>query len=111
MQILPLEHTWSGDGLSVCRKPIRRTFGNLANEKHQLANYQPSAKHCVTSLIGAAIFLTSGQRSWLHGLPIAIGTLFGGYGAVRYIRTLPEPILRYGILIWAAVLTSYYFLQ
>jgi len=49
--------------------------------------------------------------SWLHGLPIAIGTLFGGYGAVRYIRTVPEPVLRYGILLWAAAVTSYYFLQ
>jgi uncharacterized membrane protein YfcA len=65
----------------------------------------------VFSLIGAAILLTSGQMSWFHGLPIAIGTLFGGYGAVRFIRTLPEPILRHAILVWAIVITGYYFLQ
>jgi uncharacterized membrane protein YfcA len=77
----------------------------------QEANTVKNAFITVFSLIGAAILLTSGQMSWLHGLPIAIGTLFGGYGAVRFIRTLPEPILRYAILAWAAALTAYYFVQ
>jgi uncharacterized membrane protein YfcA len=75
------------------------------------ANAVKNAFISVFSLIGTAIFLTSGQMSWLHGLPIAIGTLIGGYGAARYIRMLPEPILRYGILLWAAALTGYYFFQ
>src|SRR4051794_8639280 len=52
----------------------------------------------VFSLIGSGIFLTSGQMSWAHGVPIALGTLLGGYAAVRYIRTVPTPVLRYGIL-------------
>jgi uncharacterized membrane protein YfcA len=75
------------------------------------ANTVKNAFITVFSLIGAAILLTSGQMSWFHGLPIAIGTLFGGYGAARFIRTLPEPIVRYAILAWATVLTSYYFIQ
>ena len=73
------------------------------------ANTVKNAFITVFSLIGAAILLTSGQMSWFHGLPIAIGTPLGGYGAVRFIRTLPEPIIRYAILAWAIVLTGYYF--
>jgi uncharacterized membrane protein YfcA len=73
------------------------------------ANTAKNAFITVFSLIGAAILLTSGQMSWPHGLPIAIGTLFGGYGAVRLIRKFPEPILRYAILGWAIALTGYYF--
>jgi uncharacterized membrane protein YfcA len=75
------------------------------------ANTVKNAFISVFSLIGTAILLSSGQMSWLHGLPIAIGTLFGGYYAVRYIRRLPETILRYAILGWATVLTAYFFFQ
>jgi uncharacterized membrane protein YfcA len=75
------------------------------------ANTAKNAFITVFSLIGAGILLTSGQMSWIHGLPIAIGTLFGGYGAVRLVRKFPEPILRYAILGWATVLTGYYFLK
>src|SRR5207237_9921551 len=75
------------------------------------ANTVKNAFITVFSVIGAGILLTSGQMSWLHGLPIAIGTLFGGYGAVRIVRRFPEPILRYAILARAMVLTGYYFLE
>jgi uncharacterized membrane protein YfcA len=75
------------------------------------ANTVKNAFITAFSLIGAAILLTSGQMSWFHGLPIAIGTLFGGYGAVRFIRILPESVLRYAVFAWAIVITGYYFLQ
>ena len=72
------------------------------------ANTVKNAFITVFSLVGAGILLTSGQMSWLHGLPIAVGTLFGGYGAVRFIRRFPEPVLRYAILAWAIVVTGYF---
>src|SRR5205823_3136183 len=45
------------------------------------ANTAKNAFISVFSIIGTAIFLTSGQMSWLYGLPVAIGTVLGGYGA------------------------------
>lgn len=104
--LLALYGGYFGAGMGFVLLVCLNIFGY--DDLHE-ANTAKNAFICMFSLIGAVILLTSGQMSWLHGLPIAIGTLFGGYGAVRYIRALPEPILRYAILGWATVLTSYYF--
>lgn len=106
--VLALYGGYFGAGMGFVLLACLNIFGY--DDLHE-ANAVKNAFISVFSIIGIVILLTSGQMSWAHGLPIGIGTLVGGYGAVRYVRTLPEPVLRYAILVWAGILTLYYFLE
>jgi uncharacterized membrane protein YfcA len=106
--LLALYGGYFGAGMGFVLLACLNIFGY--DDLHE-ANTVKNAFIVVFSIVGVAILLTSGEMSWLHGLPIAAGTLFGAYGAVRFIRRLPEPTMRYAILAWAALLTAYYFVE
>lgn len=106
--LLALYGGYFGAGMGFVLLACLNIFGY--DDLHE-ANTVKNAFIVVFSVIGVAILLTSGEMSWLHGLPIAAGTLFGAYAAVRFVRRFPEPVLRYGILAWAAFLTVYYFIE
>ncbi|MGE0210745.1 MAG: sulfite exporter TauE/SafE family protein [Parvibaculaceae bacterium] len=106
--LLALYGGYFGAGMGFVLLACLNIFGY--DNLHE-ANTVKNAFICVFSVIGIVILLTSGQMSWAHGLPIGIGTIVGAYGAVRFVRTLPEAAVRYSILAWAAFLTLYYFLE
>jgi len=106
--LLALYGGYFGAGMGFVLLACLNIFGY--DDLHE-ANTVKNAFITVFSITGVAILLTSGEMSWQHGLPIAAGTLVGSYGAVRFVRRLPEAALRYAILAWAALLTVYYFIE
>jgi len=63
----------------------------------------------VLSAAGLLLFLPSGQVVWRYATPILLGASMGGYGAVFFIRRIPQHVVRQAVLTWAVVLTGVMF--
>jgi uncharacterized membrane protein YfcA len=73
------------------------------------ANAQKNAMIAAMSVTGLAIYVWSGHIAWLAGLPLLAGVIVGGYASIRFIKRIPERIVRLGVFGWAVLLTIYTF--
>lgn len=73
------------------------------------ANAQKNAMISLMSLVSLVIYIASGQIAWLMGLPLVAGVIIGGYASIRFVKRLPEMLVRRGVLVWAIGLTIYTF--
>ena len=63
----------------------------------------------VISLISVVRFALSGAIDWYHGSIALVGVVIGGYTAARLAHLVPQKLLRTLILIYAGVLTAWFF--
>ena len=73
------------------------------------ANAKKNLMVTVLSAAGLLLFLPSGQVVWRYATPILLGASMGGYGAVFFIRRIPQHVVRQAVLTWAVVLTGVMF--
>jgi uncharacterized membrane protein YfcA len=63
----------------------------------------------VISIISVARFALSGAIDWYHGSIALVGVVIGGYTAARLAHLVPQKLMRTLILIYAGVLTAWFF--
>ncbi len=73
------------------------------------ANAQKNLMTVALSAAGLIIFLPSGHVVWSYALPLFAGAMLGGYSTVRFIKRIPERVVRNAVLVWAITLTAYAF--
>jgi uncharacterized membrane protein YfcA len=73
------------------------------------ANAQKNLMTVALSAAGLIIFLPSGHVVWSYALPLFAGAMLGGYSTVRFIKRVPERVVRNAVLVWAITLTAYSF--
>jgi uncharacterized membrane protein YfcA len=61
------------------------------------------------SLLSVFVYGFSGTVSWPHALVMMAGTSIGGYFGGYVARFIPEIVLRWGVIMFGASLTAYYF--
>jgi uncharacterized membrane protein YfcA len=84
----------------------------LAIAGHQSIHHANAQKNLMTVALSAAgliIFLPSGHVVWSYALPLFAGAMLGGYSTVRFIKRIPERVVRNAVLVWAITLTAYSF--
>ncbi len=100
--LLSIYGGYFGAGMGVVMLAVLNLFGH--DDLHE-ANAVKNTLITVFSIVGVAVFLSSGAISWPHAIAVMTGTICGGFVAIRIARRLPQTVLRYGILAWAVVLT------
>ncbi len=63
----------------------------------------------VISLISVVRFALSGAIDWYHGSIALVGVVIGGYTAARLAHLVPQKLMRTLILVYAGVLTAWFF--
>jgi len=106
--LLAIYGGYFGAGMGVVLLATLNIFGH--DDLHE-ANAVKNTLITVFSIVGVAVFISSGTISWPHAIAVMAGTIAGGFVAIRVARRLPQTVLRYGILIWAVVLTVVTFIR
>ena len=73
------------------------------------ANAQKNLMTVALSAAGLIIFMPSGHVAWSYALPLFAGAMLGGYSTVRFVKRVPERVVRNAVLVWAITLTAYSF--
>jgi uncharacterized membrane protein YfcA len=68
---------------------------------------------CATSvnLLATLLFAVRGAIEWKPGIPMLLATVAGGYVSARLVRRMNDKTARNAILVYAWVLTAYFFLK
>lgn len=92
-----------GAGLGIVLLAALAMAGEASIHK---ANAKKNLMVVALSLAGLVVFLPSGRVVWAYAVPILIGSSLGGYGAVAFIRRIPQLAVRRAVLAWAVLLTA-----
>jgi uncharacterized membrane protein YfcA len=95
-----------GAGLGIV---LLAALAIAGQESIHRANAQKNLMVVALSMAGLPLFLGSGHVEWLYCLPVFVGASLGGYGTVRFLRRMPERLVRHAVLTWAVVLTAWSF--
>jgi uncharacterized membrane protein YfcA len=63
----------------------------------------------VVAVIAVARFALSGSIDWYHGTITLVGVVAGAYVAARLAHRVPRELLRVLVLVYASVLTAWFF--
>jgi uncharacterized membrane protein YfcA len=68
---------------------------------------------CATSvnLLATLLFAFRGAIQWKPGIPMLLATISGGYVGARLVRRMNDKTARNAILVYAWVLTAYFFIR
>jgi uncharacterized membrane protein YfcA len=68
---------------------------------------------CATSvnLLATLLFAFRGAIDWKPGIPMLLATVCGGYVSARLVRRMNDKTARNAILVYAWVLTAYFFIR
>jgi uncharacterized membrane protein YfcA len=95
-----------GSGLGVIMLTALTIFGY--DDIHE-ANVVKNLLLSLLSVIGALIYIAAGKIVWPAALLLFLGTGIGGFAGGHLAKRTPHGVLRNGIIVFAAILTAYYF--
>ena len=84
-------------------------FMNVGDIHHM--NGVKSALAAAINGMAVVVFVVEGQVAWKYALPMAIGTITGGYFGARVARRLPAVYVRWIVIAIGFGLSAYYFWQ
>jgi uncharacterized membrane protein YfcA len=84
-------------------------FMNVGNIHHM--NGVKSFLAALINGMAVVIFVAEGQVAWKYALPMAAGTILGGYFGARVARRLPAVYVRWIVIAIGFGLSAYYFWQ
>ncbi|WP_119273642.1 sulfite exporter TauE/SafE family protein [Taklimakanibacter deserti] len=92
-----------GLGMGVVLLALYAMFGH--DDLHE-ANAIRNATITLITLIGIALFAHAGVIRWLPSLIMMLGAFIGGYVMIKFVRSVPQNWVRWGILVWSVTLTG-----
>ena len=97
-----------GAGMGVLMMALYLTVANLGPQ--EIAGMRMLSAG-VINVIAVALFASRGALDYRVGAPMALATVVGGYFGAKIIQRLDAEKVRRTVLIYAWVLTAYFFVR